>query len=112
MAKKSKARRSRRFISRVTHRAKKMTFPLAVVAGLVPGVAATVTTAQASGVMAAGRTASMIYTGYDYTTGKWSVSNMKLGFMPLAVGVVVHKLAGMLGINRAIANTGIPFIRI
>lgn len=91
---------------------KKMTLPLAVVAGLLPGVTATVTTFQASGASAAGRTASLIYTGYDYTSGKWSLNNMKLGFMPLAVGVGIHKLAGMLGINRAIASTGIPFIRI
>jgi len=37
---------------------------------------------------------------------------MRLGLMPLAVGVLVHKVAGRLGINRAIASTGIPFIRI
>lgn len=113
MAKKNKSRRSyRRYFKSAVHRAKKMTLPLAVVAGLVPGITSTVVTAQASGLAAAGRTAAVIYTGYDYTTGKWSLGNMRLGFMPLAVGIIIHKVAGMLGINRAIAATGIPFVRI
>lgn len=113
MAKKRTMRKSpRRYFSRIKSRAKKMTLPLAVVGGFLPGATAVVTTGTTSGWMSAGRTAGVIYTGYDYTTGKWSMGNMKLGLMPLAIGVLIHKAAGMLGINRAIAATGIPFIRI
>lgn len=112
MAKSKSRTRTRTIIKRVGSRAKKMTLPLAVVAGLLPGGVAVVETGSKSGWMMGARTAGLIYTGYDYTTGKFSLANMRLGLMPLAVGVGIHKLAGMLGINRAIAATGIPFIRI
>jgi len=111
MAKKQKTRRV--FMKRSKSRGpRKMTLPLAIVGGLLPGGTAVVQTATTAGIAMAGRTAGLIYTGYDYTTGKWSISNMKLGLLPLAIGVMVHKAAGMLGINKAIASTGIPFIRI
>jgi len=112
MAKKQKARRRYNFSRRVVSRAKKMTIPLAVVGGLMPGVTSVISSAQQSGMAAAGRNAGIWYTGYDYVTGKFSVKNMQTGLLPLAIGVGVHKLAGMIGINRAIAGAGIPFIRI
>jgi len=112
LAKKKTSRRRFNF-SRVKRSSpRKMTIPLAVIAGLAPGITGVVTTAQRAGFSAAGLTAATIYTGYDYSTGKWSLSNMRLGMLPLAIGVVVHKVAGMIGINKAIASTGIPFIRI
>ena len=112
MAKKKRFTRTRRVFSRIKTRAKKMTLPLAIVGGLMPGATAVITTGTTSGWLAAGKTAGTIYTGYDYTTGKFSVRNMQMGLMPLAIGVLVHKAAGMLGINKAIAATGIPFFRI
>lgn len=112
MARKKRTRTVRRYYNKIKSRAKKMTFPLAVIAGIAPGVSAVVTTATSAGWQQAARTAGFIYTGYDYTTNKWSLRNMQLGLMPLAVGVIIHKVAGMLGINRALAATGIPLIRI
>jgi len=114
MAKKKRSRTVRRYFSKVTQRAKKMTFPVAVIAGLMPGVTGTlnVATAQGGGWKAAGTYACSVYTGYNPATAQWSMGNMSQGLKPLAIGVVVHKLAGWLGINRAIAGAGIPFIRI
>lgn len=112
MAKKSKSRR-RVFFKKITHRAKKMTIPLAVVAGLVPGVTGTIDAYQTSkNIKSAGIYACAAYTGYNSLTNQWSLNSMKLGFVPLAIGVMVHKVAGMLGINKAIAGAGIPFVRI
>jgi len=91
-----------------------MTFPVAVIAGLMPGVTGTinVATAQGGGWKQAGTYACSVYTGYNPANGTFSVGNMSQGLKPLAIGVIVHKLAGWLGINRAIAGAGIPFIRI
>jgi len=109
---KGKIKYRNRFVKKVARKAKGMTLPLAVVGGLLPGATAVITTGTKTGWEAAGRTAGFIYTGYDYTTGKWSIDNMRLGLMPLVVGVLVHKVASRLGINRAIASTGLPFVRI
>jgi len=114
MAFKKKKSRARRYFSKVTHRAKKMTFPVAVIAGLMPGVTGTlnVATAQGGGWKAAGTYACSAYTGFNPVTNQFSMTNMNLGLKPLAIGVIVHKLAGWIGINKAIAGAGIPFIRI
>lgn len=37
---------------------------------------------------------------------------LKQGLLPLGLGLLSHKLATRFGINRAIANAGIPYIRI
>jgi hypothetical protein len=111
MAKKKRVSR-RRVFSRVIRRTKKMTLPLAVIAGLAPGIATTAVTVKNSGWQMGTRILGMSYTGFDYQTGQFSLNSMKTGLLPLAVGTIVHKAAGMLGINRAIAAAGIPLIRI
>lgn len=109
---KTKIRWRNRFAKKRNHGKKGFTLPIAIVAGMAPGLVAVGTTVQSNGMTAAARTAGLIYTGFDYTTGKFSLSNMKLGFLPIAVGMIVHKVAGMLGINKAIAAAGIPVFRI
>lgn len=37
---------------------------------------------------------------------------MKEGLLPIAAGALVHKLAGVLGINRALASARVPLLRI
>jgi hypothetical protein len=111
MAKKKRITRVRRVFSRVSRRAKKMTFPVAVIAGLIPGVAGTMEAAK-GGWKAGGTYACSAYTGYNPILGTFSIGNMSQGLKPLAIGVVIHKVAGWLGINKAIAGAGIPFIRI
>ena len=52
------------------------------------------------------------FTGYSLETGKWSWQNLKLGLFPILIGVFGHKVASKLGVNKAIASTGMPWIRI
>lgn len=42
----------------------------------------------------------------------WRIRHMKHGALPIAVGYGVHWVASKMGINRALARTGIPIIRI
>jgi hypothetical protein len=94
------------------HRQKGFTLPLAIVAGLA-APAVQMWEARSGGMTNVARTASKVMTGYDYTTGTWNMADMRLGLMPVIVGYMVHWLVGgRLGVNRAIARTGIPFIRI
>lgn len=55
---------------------------------------------------------SMDYTGYSPFMGNWKISRLKYGLLPLVAGMIIHKGANMIGINRAIANAKIPLIRV
>lgn len=86
--------------------------PIAVVAGFIPGVARTLTSFQTGGWQGATQTMGQVYLGYDWLLGKWNPSTMWYGTAPLVLGLIVHKMASMLGINRALGQARIPFIRI
>lgn len=56
-------------------------------------------------------------TGYraDAVKKGWKpfhAQRMTEGALPILVGVLVHKLAGKLGVNRALSQAGVPIIRI
>jgi len=94
------------------HHAKKMTIPLAIVGGIVPGLAYTYSGWQSGGFTGATNNLSGAYTGYNPTTRTWNIASMRWGTFPLLGGIFVHKIAAALGVNRAIAKSGIPFFRI
>lgn len=52
------------------------------------------------------------YTGFSLETGKWSADNLYFGLFPLLVGMVAHKAANKLGVNRLLGAAGIPVIRV
>ena len=56
---------------------------------------------------------SLCTTGYDPADGKWkpSFALQKL-YGPLFLGMVVHKAASKVGINRMLAKAGVPLFRI
>lgn len=85
---------------------------IAIVAGLLPGVSRLLYHTQAGGIQGLSTEAARIYTGYDPASGRWIPSLMWYGFLPLTLGVVIHKVASKLGINRALGQAGIPFIRV
>ena len=85
---------------------------LAIVAGLLPGVTNVYDGFKEGGLKGAGDTASMVYLGYDPIQGDWRPSMMWMGLYPLALGLIIHKAAGMLGVNRMLANAGIPVVRV
>jgi hypothetical protein len=90
-----------------------MTIPLAVVGGLVPMGADLVSAYKAGGVEATLGHVSLCTTGYDPADNKWKpMFAVEKLYGPLLLGTMVHKLASKLGVNRAIAKSGIPFVRI
>lgn len=95
-----------------SRRRNKTTLPIAVIAGAAAGMVKPVKMAVSGDVESAANTLSMDYIGYNFMGHKWEFSRIKNGLLPLVAGVVAHKVAGKLGVNRAIASTGIPYIRI
>jgi len=51
------------------------------------------------------------YTGMNIYTGQWNIINAR-GLWAAIAGIVGHKAASMLGVNRTLARAGIPLIRI
>ena len=107
---KSRAVTRRRYFPKARSRSKaKMTLPMAVVAGFVPvGVGVWNRRNSATEI---GNYLQAGFTGIG-SDGKFNFANLRQGLMPIAAGFGVHTLASKLGINRAIARAGIPFIRI
>lgn len=97
---------------RPTRSKKKMTVSLAVIAGFVPIGADLYTQIKVGDYKQASMVAVHNLTGFNQWTGKWDTAGLKTGLLPIVAGIGVHKLAGWLGINRALAASGIPFVRI
>jgi hypothetical protein len=68
--------------------------------------------ARNEGLAGATRIAVAGLTGYDTYDKKWHMNHLSMGMVPIALGVVAHRVASMLGVNRMIARAGIPFVRI
>jgi hypothetical protein len=103
--------------TRVYHKPK-MTIPLGIVAGFAPGVS-DIWAHRGGGVEQMAAEGSRIYLGfagtnnfgYNDTIG-FHPYLLKYGTLPLAAGVLAHKLANKFGVNRMLKSAGIPFIRI
>lgn len=102
MAKKAKARR----------RSTGMHLPVAVLAGFVPLVLAAKDGYQYNGWSGVGKRVSLGLTGYNPEDRNWYPAEMLKVTGPIVAGIVAHKVAGRLGINRALANAGVPFLRV
>lgn len=113
MATKAIARRRPRavFVTRSRSRAGKR-IPLAVLAGMVPLAYTAYSTWKAGQPELVGRRIVAGLTGFDYGDGKWKPGEMRYGLVPILGGFMIHKLAGKLGVNRAIAKSGIPWVAI
>lgn len=109
---KAKTRTIVRYAKRKTRRKKGFTLPIAVLAGFVPGVANAFDAMQTYGVKGMGVQVSRDYLGFDPQTNKWYPGLMWGGTFPLILGIVVHKVASVFGVNRALGRANIPFIRI
>jgi hypothetical protein len=101
-----------RFRGKRHHSKAKMTIPLAIVAGFVPLASNAWTRFQREGIAGLGRELPADLIGIDPTSGVWNMKWLMRGTVPILGGFVIHKLAGKLGINRALGKAGIPFIRI
>jgi len=96
------------------HRKKaQATLPLAVVAGFLPPARIILAESQGGrGIEGGAVAASRIFLGYDSNTAVWDFRQLQFGFGPILMGFAIHKVAQMVGINRALAAARIPFIRI
>mgnify|MGYP001585157676 CR=1 FL=1 len=99
------------------HYRRKMTIPLAIVAGFASPVVRTIQHGRDFGVtgpegaVAEGTRIMLGFNPYS-TPMKFEAFRLNYGLYPVIGGLLVHKLAGMLGINRMLARSGIPLIRI
>jgi hypothetical protein len=96
---------------------KKFTIPLAIVAGFVPIASDTWNSAKNWGWTGpdGGIAKAMIdLTSYNpyYMGGSPDLGALKTGLYPILLGIGGHWLASRLGINRMIAQAGIPVLRI
>ena len=108
-------RRRRRWGRRIVRRAQRTTLPLAVLAGFVPLGVGTIETAQlaiAGKPEAAARHMSIVATGYDPEKRHFYTSALMKTYTPLIAGMVVHKVAGWVGVNRALARAKVPLLRV
>jgi hypothetical protein len=113
----SRRRSARRYTFRsVRHRAKHMTVSLAILAGLAPTAAFAIEGfrigGDQGGLVEAMHRVTMRLTGYEWKGGGFSMGELAKGWTPLLAGAVAHKLANRFGVNRMLAKSGIPFIRI
>jgi len=112
---KGKTRIRRVFVSRGKGRSHGKRISLAVIAGFVPLALEVVNaykTEPDDFINRAGHNVTAALTGYDTYDKKFHLGHMKNGTLPILGGFMVHKLASKLGVNRAIAAAGIPWIGI
>lgn len=108
-------RRVRRVYRRFTRRPGRrggFTIPLAVLAGFGPMTADVIHGYQTGGIKSAANDLLANVSGYDARSKSWSFSLLARGMGPVLAGFLVHKMAGKLGVNRALAKAGVPWVRI
>lgn len=99
------------------HRKKQFTIPLAIVAGFASPLGRTYSHFQGYGLMgpegAIGEF-SRIMIGVNPFDSQVAFQGwrLKYGLYPVLAGLLIHKVASMVGANRMLANAGIPLIRI
>jgi hypothetical protein len=94
------------------HKSKGMTIPLAAVAGFVPLASISLKAYKEGGLEAVAPTMCSVLTGYEPRNKSFNIMYMKDGTIPIIGGLLVHKLASKLGINRMLAQAGVPLLRI
>jgi hypothetical protein len=91
---------------------KSRTISLAVLAGMAPLAIDVGIQVKNGDIKQAGQVLVHNLVGYNPWTNKFDIAGLYHGLFPIAAGAAVHKVAGMLGLNRMIASAGIPLVRI
>jgi hypothetical protein len=98
------------------HRTKAgMTLPLAVIAGFAPlgiGLFGAVRRGMAGDTAGMAQEVTIRTTGYNTDDGHWHGGVFMQSYGPILAGLLVHKLASKLGVNRALSGAKVPFLRI
>lgn len=107
-------------------RSRGIEIPLTIVAGFMPGLLAAWQERPGGGAYGAswakvGQTLSRAYFGYNpYPLGYYGIQqtqgfhfeDLRYGALPLVAGVLAHKVANRLGVNRMLRRAGIPVVRV
>jgi len=114
MASKAIATKTRTvYVKRAKHQRKAgFTLPLAVIAGFAPLATNGIRDYSQGGLDLLGTGLTWRLTGYNTLSKKFDPSGFSTGLGPILLGLLVHKLAGKVGINRALSSAGVPFVRI
>ena len=97
---------------KIARRRSGFNLPMAIVLGFVPLGARAVALVQANGVAGLQALPSSLIP-YDFTTRRISFANLGSGLYPILAGIITHKVVGsLLGVNRMLAASRIPLIRI
>lgn len=106
-------RRAVQYVRVARRKAAGATVPVAVLAGFGPLVRDVIVGYRSSGLSGAQHYLVGGITGYDSNTGKFNVPWTLTHFwLPVGAGVLAHKAAGWLGVNRALARAGVPILRV
>jgi len=103
MARKVKRRRARGF-----------TIPLAVVVPLIPpAIKAYHIYQETRSLQSALVNYQAYYTGWTANPARmFEPAYLKYGAAPLIMGLLAHKVAGKLGVNRMLSSASVPFVRV
>jgi len=94
------------------HSKKGFTIPLAALAGFIPLANQAVLGWREGGIVRVGDRVTASLTGYDPATQKWNSGHLVHGPVPIMLGILTHKVASKLGVNRMLASAGVPWLRI
>lgn len=86
--------------------------PVAVILGFMPLVAKATNDVQTGGFQGLRNTVSALVP-YDVNTRRVTFEYLHMGLWPIVAGFLVHKIVGgYFGLNRALGNMGLPWVRI
>jgi len=111
---KTTKRKVRRMARRKSRRRRKTTIPVALVVGASAGAIEPITKlVQGASPYDVASWILAHYTGYKTWDSSFDINELAKGMLPLVAGAFVHKLVGgTLGVNRALGQAGVPFLRI
>lgn len=111
---KAKTITRRVYVTKKRSRRKSFTIPIAMTLPLIwPAQKAYHIYTETGSIESAIRNYFAYYTGWTGNPARsWEPAYLKYGLAPLVAGVVLHKVAGKVGINRMLATAGVPFVRI
>lgn len=91
---------------------KSFTVSLAVIGGLVPAFMNAKAYYDNEGWSGVPEALAQSFTGYSPREKKFKLTFLNRGLIPLGAALLLRKVMGKLGVNRALANSGIPLLRV
>jgi len=91
----------------------KMTISLAMVAGFAPVTIDSISMVRQYGIQEVPHAVAWHLLGINtWDNNQFNFARLLKGWTPILAGVLAHKAANSLGINRVLARMGIPLLRV